>query len=188
MFTFEPLLSLVHAVCNGYDVAVCLFTYLYSICRELKLERWRGKGYSRKGETPCFFFKNSKWQTHRGLEKCKYLQNDSKLGQNELRNEIYDKFCIRICQENEKQRKVFFGHFGVLSPLNRELLIAKLRAYGFTKKALDLIYSYLIQIWQRTKINTSFSTWTELLSGIPHGSVLGPLLFNIYKMIYYFLS
>ena len=31
-------------------------------------------------------------------------------------NEIYDKFCIRIGQENEKQRKVLFGHFGVLSP------------------------------------------------------------------------
>ena len=29
--------------------------------------------------------------------------------------------------------------------LNRELIIAKLHAYGFTKKALDLIYSYLIQ-------------------------------------------
>ena len=64
--------------------------------------------------------------------------------------------------------------------LNRELLIAKLHAYGFTKKALDLIYSYLIQRWQITKINTYFSTWTELLSGVPQGSVLGPLLFNVY--------
>ena len=62
--------------------------------------------------------------------------------------------------------------------LNHELLIAKLHVYGFTKKALDLIYSYLIQRWQRTKINTSFSTWTELLTGVPQGSVLGPLLFN----------
>ena len=59
--------------------------------------------------------------------------------------------------------------------LNHELLIAKVHAYGFTKKALDLIYSYLIQRWQRTEINTSFSTWTELLSGVPQGSVL-----NIY--------
>ena len=62
--------------------------------------------------------------------------------------------------------------------LNHELLIAKLHAYGFTKKALDLIY-YLIQRWQRTKINTSFSTWTELLSGVLQGSAKGPLLFNI---------
>ena len=57
--------------------------------------------------------------------------------------------------------------------LNHELLIAKLHACGFTKKAL-------IPRWQRTEINTSFSTWTELLSGTPQGSVLRPLLFNIY--------
>ena len=129
MFTFEPLLSLIHAFCNGYDVAVCLFIYLYSICRELKLERWRGKGYSKGRVKPHVFLKISKWQRHRGLEKCKYLQNDSKVGQNELRNEIYDKFCISIGQENEKQRKVFFGHFGVLSPLNIYHVIYSLPVY-----------------------------------------------------------
>ena len=64
--------------------------------------------------------------------------------------------------------------------LNHELLLAKLNAYGFSKDALHLIRSYLKYRWQRCKINTTFSSWTELLLGVPQGSVLGPLLFNIY--------
>ena len=64
--------------------------------------------------------------------------------------------------------------------INHDLLIAKLNAYGFSKDALTLVRSYLKNRWQRTKINTSFSSWTELLRGVPQGSVLGPLLFNIY--------
>ena len=64
--------------------------------------------------------------------------------------------------------------------LNHELLIAKLAAYGFEKSALSIILDYLTDRWQRTKINTSLSTWVELLNGVPQGSVLGPLLFNLY--------
>ena len=66
----------------------------------------------------------------------------------------------------------------VFDTLNHELLIAKLHVYGFDKKAPSLVGSYLKNRWQRTKINKSFSTWTEPLLGVPQGSVLGPLLFN----------
>ena len=64
--------------------------------------------------------------------------------------------------------------------INHDLLLAKLEAYGFSKNALKLIHNYLTNRWQRTKINNSFSSWTELLLGVPQGSILGPLLFNIY--------
>ena len=64
--------------------------------------------------------------------------------------------------------------------LNHDLLIAKLYAYGFSKESVTLIRNYLKNRWQRTKINTTFSTWYELITGVPQGSVLGPLLFNIY--------
>ena len=55
--------------------------------------------------------------------------------------------------------------------LNHELLIAKLEAYGFDKSALVILLSYLSDRWQRTKINTSFSIWSEMLSGVRQGSV-----------------
>ena len=64
--------------------------------------------------------------------------------------------------------------------LSHDLLLAKLNAYGFNLPALRLIQSYLSKRKQRTKINSEFSAWEEILFGIPQGSILGPLLFNIF--------
>ena len=64
--------------------------------------------------------------------------------------------------------------------VNHELLLAKLDAYGFNRDALKTILDYLSNRWQRTKINATFSSWSELKVGVPQGSVLGPILFNIY--------
>ena len=64
--------------------------------------------------------------------------------------------------------------------MNHDLLIAKLHAYGFSKESLKLIKSYLSNRWQRIKVNLSFSSWSELILGVPEGPVLGPLLFSIY--------
>ena len=50
-----------------------------------------------------------------------------------------------------------------------ELLIAKLEAYRFNKNALKFIQTYISNRWQHTNINNSFSSWTKLLEGVPHG-------------------
>ena len=73
--------------------------------------------------------------------------------------------------------------------LNHELLIAKLEAYGFDHASLLIILNYLSGRKHRTKVNNYCSGWSSITSGVPEGSILGPLIFNIYiNDIFYFVD
>ena len=64
--------------------------------------------------------------------------------------------------------------------ISHEFLVAKLEYYGLDELSLKLILDYISNRKQRTKTGSSFSDWFDISDGVPHGSILGRLLFNIF--------
>ena len=64
--------------------------------------------------------------------------------------------------------------------VDHDILLSKLNLYGIQRIVLDWFRSYLKNRAQRCLVNGSHSRICSLKCGVPHGTILGPLLFLIY--------
>ena len=81
----------------------------------------------------------------------------------------------RKCLDNKGKAGVLLTDLSkAFDCLVHELLVAKLNAYGFDYLSLKLIYNYISGKFQRVRINSQYSSWGNIRSGVPQGSIVGP--------------
>ena len=93
--------------------------------------------------------------------------------------ELVDKITSQM-DNNETPINIFLELFKAFDTIDHNILLDKLKYYGLDDIAIQLFRSYLTNRYQYVQIENAKSQLLEIKTGVPQGSILGPLLFIIY--------
>ena len=84
--------------------------------------------------------------------------------------------ATRAADEGKPLDVIFLDFAKAFDKVPRERLLKKVHAHGIRGRVWDWISAWLKDRTQRVVLNSEFSSWMDVLSGVPLGSVLGPLI------------
>ena len=75
---------------------------------------------------------------------------------------------------------IYLDYAKAFDTVPHQRLIRQIYSLGIQGTAIDFIRAFLTGQRQRVRVNSSYSTWKNVISGVPQGFVLGPMLFTLY--------
>ena len=94
--------------------------------------------------------------------------------------QVYHNILDSVLASGKETDVVYLDLTKAFDKVPHQMLLPKLKCYGIPGPLLEWFRSYLTNRSQRVAVEGTFSTWLPVTSGVPQGSILGPLMFLVY--------